>query len=504
MKYLMGIDNGGTFSKVAIFNTTGKQIAVTSEKTEVLTPKPGFTERDMDDLWKANVKAIKGAIVQAGIDPGDIAGISFSGHGKGLYLTDEHGNPTYPGIISTDNRAWEYADRWLKDGTAEKIYPLTYQTILPCQPVCLLAWLVDNEPQVVANSRYIFSVKDFIRFKLTGIANGEITDFSGGNLVNLNTGSYDKEILRYFGLDELWDKLPPLKRSEDLCGEVSLEAAAVTGLCPGTPVAAGMFDVNACGISSGLNEPDKLCMIAGTWAINEYISKKPIVNGTVKLNSMFCIPGYYLIEESSPTSAGNLEWFLRTFFSAEREISQAKGESFYGKVDAWVEDVDPSDSTLIFLPFLNGSNEDPLARGTLIGLTMYHNKRHILRAVFEGVVFSHLTHLENLLKNREVPEAIRISGGAANSRVWLQIFADVLQIPIEVVASKEQGAQGAAMVAGIAAGIYKDYDEAIDNCVEITHTVMPRPDYAAVYQKKYQDYRSIISSLSGIWKSLNR
>lgn len=154
---------------------------------------------------------------------------------------------------------------------------------------------------------------------------------------------------------------------------------------------------------------------------------------------------------------------------------------------------------MIFLPFLNGSNEDPLAKGTFVGLTAFHNKKHMLRAVYEGIVFSHVTHVKKLLKNREVPASIRLSGGAANSDVWVQIFADALQIPIDVIEDKEIGAQGAAMAAGIAAGIYKDYQDAVSRTVKITKTIYPRSEYKEIYKEKYATYRAVIDGLGRTW-----
>ena len=124
----------------------------------------------------------------------------------------------------------------------------------------------------------------------------------------------------------------------------------------------------------------------------------------------------------------------------------------------------------------------------------------MLRAVYEGVVFSHLTHVKKLLQNREVPKSIRLSGGAANSDVWVQIFADALQIPVDVIEDKELGAQGAAMAAGIAAGIYRDYREAVNRTVKITKTVLPRPLYKEVYEEKYRTYRAVIEGLGGTWE----
>jgi len=498
----MGIDNGGTFCKVAIFDEHGHQISVASAPIENFSPSVGFTERDMDDLWEKNAQAIRTSILNSGIDPSDIKGVSFSGHGKGLYMIKEDGTPAYNGILSTDTRAWEYIEKWYSDGTNKKVYKKSLQEILACQPVSLLAWFRDNKPEVLEEARYIFSVKDYIRYKLTGKVYAEYTDFSGANLVNLTTKSYDKELLSYFGLENVYDKLPPLLYSSDVAGYVTAEASKKTLLPEGVPVAAGMFDVDACGIACGLADEDKMCMIAGTWSINEFIAKEPITNGTVALNSMFCIPGYFLIEESSPTSAGNLEWFANNLMSYEKNESKSAGRSVYALADEWVATIAPEDNNIIFLPFLNGSNEDPLAKGTFIGLTGYHNKKHMLRAVYEGIVFSHLTHVNKLLQNRKAPASIRLSGGAAKSDVWVQMFADALQIPIDVIEHKELGAHGAAIAAGIAVGIYKDYQDAVSKTVKISRTVYPRPEYKHIYEKKYKAYRSVIDALSGSWKAL--
>lgn len=500
MKYLVGIDNGGTFSKAALFDEDGRQISVASVPTVTITPQSGYTERDMNELWQVNAEAVRTAIAKSGVDPKDIAGVSFSGHGKGLYMVAEDGSPAYNGILSTDARAWEYVEIWSGNGVKEKVYEKTFQDILACQPVSILAWFRDNKPEVLERTKYIFAVKDYIRFMLTGEAYAEYTDFSGANLVNLTTHQYDRELMGYFGLEEVYDKLPPLKYSSDICGCVTKEASVQTGLPEGIPVAAGMFDVNACGIASGLSDEEQMCMVAGTWSINEFIRNTPVTNGTVALNSMFCIPGYYLVEESSPTSAGNMEWFIRNLMSYEKAEAKEQGGSVYDVTNKWVEDIEPQDSEIIFLPFLNGSNEDALAKGTFVGLTAYHNKHHMLRAVYEGIVFSHYTHVRKLLVNRERPKSIRLSGGAANSDVWVQIFADVLQIPIDVIEDKELGAQGAAMAAGIAAGIYPDYEAAIRRTVKISKTINPRPEYAAVYQEKYERYRAVIDGLSSAWK----
>lgn len=499
MRYLLGLDNGGTFSKAAVFDENGQQLSVASVPSVTYSPKPGYAQRNMEELWQANCQAIRLAISRSGIDPNHIAGISFSGHGKGLYLLGRDGKPAYDGIPSTDARAWKYVEQWNKDGTSARVYPKTFQQILVMQPVALLAWFRDHAPQVLENTRYIFSVNDYIRWCLTGEAAAEYTISSGGNLVNLTTKAYDPELLACFGLEMCLEKLPPLCESTQICGRVTPAAAAQCGLPVGIPCAAGMFDVNACGIASGLRSPEEMSMIAGTWSINEFIRREPLTNGTVALNSMFCIPGYFLIEESSPTSAGNNQWFIDNLLSAEVREAKAAGKSIYDLCNHLVASIEPQDCNLVFLPFLNGSNVHPLAKGSFIGLTAFHEKKHMLRAVYEGIVFSHMTHVKRLLANRSTPKSIRLSGGAANSPVWVQIFADALQIPIDVTSGKELGCLGACMAAGIGAGIYTDYPDAIQKTVTIEKTVYPRQAYREIYEKKYETYCAVIHALEPIW-----
>lgn len=500
MKYLVGIDNGGTFSKAAIFDENGREVAISKNQTETIIPSPGYTERDMNELWRATAGCVKDAIAKSGVNPKDIAGVSFSGHGKGLYMVDIEGKPSYNGIISTDARAWKEVADWYAKGVNKEIYPMTCQEILVNQPVSLLAWFQKHHPEVIQKTRWIFSVIDYVRFMLTGVANAEYTSVSGTNLVNILTKQYDKKLLSCLGLEEIYDKLPPLKYSAEVCGQVTEKASEETGLAVGTAVMGGMFDIDSCAIGCGVNDPEKLCMIAGTWSINEYIAKEPVTNGSVALNSLYCIPGYYLIEDSSPNSAGNLEWFIQSMMQPEIESAKAKNESIYDSINQQVEAIDPGDSKVIFLPYLNGTSDEPLAKGSFIGLTTYHTKAHMLRAVYEGVVFNHYNHVEKLLKSRERPKALRLAGGAAKSKLWVQIFADVMQIPIEVVEDKELGAQGAAIAAGIGAGLYQNYDEGIERVVRITEVVQPQAKYKDIYAKKYQAYNDAQQALKSIWK----
>lgn len=503
MRYYLGLDNGGTTTKAALFDIKGNEIGVYSVSTKVITPRPGFVERDMEEMWQANCQVIAGVLKKCAISPDEIAGIGICGHGKGLYLWGKDGCPARNGIMSTDNRAYDYVDRWWAEGTEDAVFELSCQHIMSCQPVALLAWIRDHEPSVYENIAWVFECKDYIRFRLTGQAKAEITDYSGANLLNLHTRNYDDKLLRLFGLEGLRTALPPLCRSDEICGYVSEASAAQCGLVPGIPVIGGMFDIDACAIATGVMDTDSLCVIAGTWSINEYICHQPVTDGSVLMNSFFCLPEYYLIEESSPTSAGNNEWFLNQLFPELDRADAAQKQVVYEEINRSVAETPAEEFVPVFLPFLLGSNMHPNAKGAFVGLSVNHTRRHLLRAVYEGVAFSHKYHVDKLNISRNVPFCrVRLAGGVAHSAVWTQIFADVLEMPIETVDADETGALGCAIAVAAAVGDYGSIEEAAKAMCRVSPAVVPDPGRSELYRQKYAMYLKTAESLDGLWDSM--
>lgn len=481
-------------TKAAIFTLDGQEVAVAANETPMLSPQEGHFQRDMLVMWEITALCIRQALEKAGISGEEILAVGCTGHGKGLYLWGKDGKPAYPGIASTDHRALGIVQRWNQDGTAEKIAELALQPVIDCQPLSILAWLKEQDPAVLENTQWIFEAKDYIRFMLTGEAKAEVTDYSGTCLMNLKTRNFDIEILKTVGLEDLYECLPPLCLSYEMAGIIQKKAAMATGLKEGTPVCGGMFDIDACATAMDVTRPEQLCTITGTWSINEYPAAAPVRSDTSTHNSLFCIPDTYLIEESSPTSAGNLDWFLQHFMKAE--MQQLSKQELYQKINQMVEGLPLEESSVLFIPFLYGSNtEIPMPAG-FFGLSGSHTEAHMLRAIYEGVAFSHKWHIEKLLAFRKRPEAVRMAGGAVNSKVWVQIFADVLNMPIETVSTKELGAKGCAMAAAIAAGIYKDYQEAAAQMVQVKETVYPRVETVDIYQKKYEKYVDLLMRLT--------
>jgi len=501
-QYLLGVDNGCTVSKAGLFTLEGKEVAVASAKSELICTQPGWQERDMDQMWQGTAAAIKQVLAQAGIDAGDIACVACTGHGNGLYLVDKQGVPVRNAILSTDARARAYADQWLADGIDKKVRPKTMQSVWAAQPNALLAWLRDNEPEVMEKAGWVLMAKDYIRYKLTHEIRAELTDFSGTSLMNLRTRAYDESLLAEFGIAEMMDLLPPIVQTADICGQITAEAAAQTGLQQGTPVAGGMFDIDACGLASGVIDESQLCMVVGTWGNNQYISRTPVVDEDVFMTTCYSIPDYYLMLEGSATSGSNLEWFVTQFFAAEKEAADKQGKSVYDICNALVDATQPQDSHIVFLPFLYGSNANPDAKATFLGINAWHNRGHILRAIYEGVVFGHKKHVERLLKFRPMPEVIRLTGGAARSQVWLQIFADIFQVPVQIPDGTELGALGAAIAAGVAQGCFADYTQAVEAMVHFSRRIEPDSGQAEVYRTKYERHQNVIDTLDPVWRQL--
>jgi L-xylulokinase len=499
--YLLGIDNGGTVVKAAVVASHGRELAVAARKTESLAPSPGWVEFDAEALWQATAAAVRRAIDKAGIPPDKIAAVACTGHGNGVYLVDAEGHPVRNAIFSADARARAYVERWTAEGIDRAVRPKTMQSLWPGQPNALLAWLADHEPSVARRTRWCLMCKDYTRMRLTGEAFAEQTDMSGTSLLDVGTGQYDAGLLDAFGIGAWSEKLPPLRLSSDVCGRVTRSAADATGLAPGTPVAGGLFDIDACALSSALLDENQLGMTFGTWGINQYVSSTPVVDN-VFMTSRYCVPGYYLMLEGSATSAANLEWFLAQFFRGEAESTLEAGHDPYAQVNAWVEQTAAAETGLLFLPFLYGSSVGADATGCLVGLSARHDRRHIARAIYEGVVFGHLLHLERLLAVRAMPQTIRASGGAARSDVWMQMAADVFQCPVEVPDGMELGALGAAMCAAVAVGLHADYPAACAAMTRCSRRFTPQADFAKTYAAKYQRFTRLLGALEPAWADL--
>ena len=286
--------------------------------------------------------------------------------------------------------------RWNQQNLHEQVFPITLQSFWPAQPNALLVWLKENEPQNYERIGAVLMVKDYIKYRLTGEITGDYTDMSGANLMDVRKKSYSKELMALYNLSDVYDALPPLSYSSEIAGRVTPGAAEETGLAVGTPVVGGLFDVDASAIGSGVVNANQACLVMGSWSINEVITKDPIVDPTIFMTTIFADADWFITIEGSATSATNLEWFVNQCCGDERAEAKQRGISVYEVCSEEVASLPPGSTNIIFHPFLYGSNVQPTARAGFYGVAGWHTRAHLLRALYEGVVFGHLSHVEKL------------------------------------------------------------------------------------------------------------
>lgn len=493
-RYLLGLDAGNTVIKAVLFDLAGRQLAIHSIDGRSHTPQPGHVERDLNELWANAREAIRGCIATAGIEPTAIAAIGCAGHGNGLYLLDGAGKPLL-GIQSLDTRAAAVATS-LGAKAGEALHAICLQKPWPSQTPTLLAWVKANRPQLYAAARTMILCKDFITLRLTGELVSDVSDMSGAGLLRMPEGVYDSELLGLYGLDDASAKLPRLLDPVDVAGTITAEAATETGLAEGTPVIAGYFDVIASALGAGVVAPGEASIIAGTWSINQFFSKAPVVDANVFMAARFGNDRFVNIE-SSATSAANLEWYVRELV----ERGGHHGDPF-GYCNDLVGAVEPRADDPIFHPFLYGSRLGSDFRAGFYGLAGWHKEGHLLRALFEGVMFEHRRHIEVLASAGVTFERAVLSGGGSRSAHWPQIFADGLGVPITVPEARETGALGAAIGAGIAAGLFADHETGIAAMTRPKANFQPNPAMTAHYDRRYRFYREVADAMRPLWNAL--
>ncbi|MDI7860376.1 carbohydrate kinase [Rhizobiaceae bacterium n13] len=496
-KYLLGLDAGNTVIKAVIFDRTGRELAHAEAEGNSRMPCPGHVERDLGELWTNAKRVIRSCLDKAGIAAADIAAIGCAGHGNGLYALDRDGEPLI-GIQSLDTRATGLVEEWVAQGVGDRTAPIARQRPWPSQTPTLLAWLKRYRPELFQRIGTIFFSKDFVVNRLTGRRVSEVSDMSGAGLLDLAARRYDRTLMEAYGLADCMHLLPPLIESTDIAGTVTEEVAKETGLATGTPVVGGLFDVVASALGSGVSRAGSASIIAGTWSINQVVIDRPDLDGPVFMSSTFD-RNRYMAMENSATSAANLEWLVREFFEGEQE----EGVSPFDACCALAAAIEPAADDPLYHPYLYGAQQDGHARAGFYGIAGWHTKGHMIRALLEGVAFGHRQHVETIRKAGATFEEAMLSGGGSRSRLWPQIFADVLGMPVSVALSRETGALGAAIAAGTGAGIFADFTEGANAMVRIDRHYRPNPALTAHCDRRYELYKDIADAMAPLWQRLS-
>jgi len=492
--YLLGLDAGNTVIKAVLFDLEGRQLAAYAVDGATHKPAAGMVERSVPELWDNAKVAIAGCIGAADIDPGAIAAIGTAGHGNGLYLLDP-GGAALIGIQSLDTRAAALAVE-LDTAAGSDMHAIALQRPWPSQTPTLLAWLKRHRPELYERAGTLLFAKDILTYSLTGKPASEISDMSGAGLLRLPDAVYDTGLLALYGLEDAKALLPPLLQPSNIVGVVTAEAAAATGLAKGTPVVAGYFDVVASALGSGAVGTGAASVVVGSWSINQVFSDAPVRDDRVFMVAAYG-PGLFINMENSATSAANLEWYVRALVERGNHHDDP-----FGFVNELVATVAPAHDDPLFHPFLYGGRLGAHQRGGFFGVAGWHGEGHLLRAIFEGVMFEHRRHVGVLAEAGVTFSIAALSGGGSRSVHWAQMFADGLGVPVTVAEARETGALGAAMAAAIGVGLYPAEAEAVAAMARPARAYSPDPAMRAHYDRRYAIWRRLTEAVDPLWREL--
>ena len=450
-KLFLGIDCGLTSIKAVVFDRFGKLHRASSKKNSVVD---GMIDTRL--LWEKVVFCIKQSV--NGIEK-QIAGISVCGHGNGLYFA-VNGVPYEFGYSSMYNGAT------ISD---ERISDITLQTVWAGQPLNILRRIKNENEELYRSISGIFFCKDYIRFMLTGVFATDYSDATAAGLTNNNDYRIDPRLFSLFGLNGAEKLIPKIYDSYENIGGTTEEIENLTGIKSGTPVAVGAFDVCGCIVGSGVKDESEYSIISGTWGINGALSKMKINDRRITQCCSFVDRTFNLCIESSPTSCVNLEWL----------INNVCPYVDYGEI----LDITKMRTDLIYLPYIYPSMRYPDRKAEFVNLCISHTYKDMVKAVLDGIVFGHRLQIEALKSVGLERNGAVLSGGAANSSGWCQLFADILNTEIKTTEEKECGALGAAIFAAVASGEYGDIYSAQNEMVRYKETFVPKNDYENEYKK---------------------
>ncbi|HWQ04051.1 MAG TPA: xylulokinase [Longilinea sp.] len=488
MAYFLGLDISTTSSKALIMDDQGKVIAVASSPHTLQSPKPLWSEQDPAEWWHAASASIKAALEKAGIGAENIAAIGLTGQMHGLVLLDEDGAVLRPAILWNDQRTQSQCDEIHARIGKQKFIQISGNVALTGFTAPKILWVKENEPEVYSRTGHVLLPKDYIRYRLTEEYAMDKADGSGTVLFDLKKRNWSDELLSELEIPRSW--MPPTYEGSEFTGRVTAEAASATGLKAGTPVAAGGGDQAAGAVGVGAVEAGVVALTVGTSGVVFATTPAPLIEPDGRLHA-FChaVPGMWHFMGVMLSAAGSLQWY-RDAIAPEVSFDDLIREA---------EAIPAGSEGLQFLPYLSGERTpypDPFARGAFIGLTLRHNRAHLTRAVLEGVAFG-LKDSFTLIQNAGLGaiSQIRASGGGVKSGLWRQILASVLNAELITVNTTEGGAYGAALLAGVGAGAWRDVVSACKTCIKVTGSTQPDAAQVKVYQKAYPIYKDLYPRL---------
>ena len=493
-KFLLGIDIGTSACKVALFNIDGKVIAQSSKGYKVYYPKKDFVEQDPNEWWQSVCVAIKEIIQNVDININNIIGIGIDGQSWSAIPIDKEGNTLTNAMIWMDRRATKECEEIRAKGLEKEIFEICGNLFDPTYTTPKILWIKNNLPDIFEKTFKFIQSNSFIAYKLTNNITQDLSQGYGLHCFDIEKGNWSEKVCQL--LDIPMEKLPKIYKCDDIIGQVTEKASLESGLPQGIPVVAGGLDA-ACGtLGAGVISNGQTQEQGGQAAGMSICMDKPVAHEKLILSN-HVIPNAWLLQGGT-VGGGSLKWFKEKLGDYEEYLSKLSGENSFNLLVNQANEIKAGSDGVIFLPYMAGERSpiwDKNAKGVFYGLDFGLNKGHMIRAVLEGVAYS-LNH--NILTAEEVD--IKVSelvamGGAANSTLWTQIKADITGKSIKVPSSDTATTLGAALLAGVGVGVYRDYEEAVEKTVKITKEYEPNMENHQVYKKYYEIYLDLYESL---------
>ncbi|MGQ9545416.1 MAG: xylulokinase [Candidatus Bathycorpusculaceae bacterium] len=510
-KYILAHDTGTTSNKAVLVDLNGEIVGHSAAEYPVYYPKMRWAEQSPLDWWKAVTSTTRQIIEEKSVKPSDISAVIFTTQMSGTLPLSSDGEPLMPCMIWLDTRAKRQAEKMSRGLIKIAGYSLpTLITFLRItggiyghvgkDPICKILWLKEEAPKIYAETYKILDCKDYLLYKCTGnfVISRDCANIWWMMDTRKGRLNWSDKILKKYGIDKA--KLPEIKRATDIAGKLNSEAASEMGLREGTPVIVGAGDIASAAVGSGAVKEKKIHAYIGTsgWLGCHLKERK---NDLFHYIGSICSanPDTYLCVAEQETAGACLDWLKNNLFKENRE-------DIYKTFDEIASKTEPGAKGLIFTPWLFGERaplDDPTVRGGFYNLSLEHSKEHIIRAVLEGVSLNMKWALGYMEKLAGKAESINIIGGGASSTVWCQIIADVLNRRVNKVHEpKEAGARGAAIIAMIALGYFKRFEEA-EKLVKIDAPCEPNPENAALYEEIFVEFKNIYKNNKKMYRRLN-
>lgn len=498
-RLILAHDLGTSGDKATLFSEEGELVASSTASYPTHYGPGGVAEQNPADWWRAVGESTRA--VMAKRSPGEVAAIAFSGQMSGCLCVDRQGTVLRPHMLYCDQRSVAQEKAFVEQGGADAIYRLTGHRATLANSAAKLMWVRDQQPEIYRQTHCFLNAKDYLNFRLTGRLVSEPSDASGTNLFDLATGRWSEALTAAAGLDG--EKLPELIPSTGVVGELTSEAAKAMGLVAGIPVVAGAGDGVCAGVGAGSISEGRAYSYIGSSAWVGSTSQSPLLDPEKRTFTFaHAVPGLFHLCGAMQTGAASYAWLKREICQEEEAAARDKGESPYARMDQLAASSPPGAHGLLFLPYLLGERSprwNSHARAAFIGLTMAHQRSDLARAVLEGVAFNLAIIFDVFREAGAVQGDLLVIGGGARSDLWQQILADVFQVRVARPNFLEEATSiGAAVIAGVGAGIYPDF-QVVDRFFRLVDHCDPVAERRAVYQDSRRLFDRLYQALEPVF-----